>query len=85
MPVEVQERKAIIGDTYVVRIRNDSGKTLPVKVTLTSPTFNVTKSYTAVIAPNSYKEVGHTEGWAGAPGDKVVVESDGFEPMNATL
>jgi hypothetical protein len=85
LPLNVGRRKAVTGNGYVLEIRNASTKILPVKVTLISPTFSKTNTFDLVLDPakitGPVKEIGHLEGWSGAPGDLVEIASDGFDPI----
>jgi septal ring factor EnvC (AmiA/AmiB activator) len=81
MPVLVGRRTANLGSGYVLQIRNTSGKQFPVKVTLSNPTFGKTKEYDLVIEPGMVKEIGHLEGWKGAEGDQIKLESQGYDPI----
>ncbi len=86
LPVAVTYRKAMMGAGYVLQIRNSSGKSLPLKITLTNPTFNKTKTFD-VVADASPKpfEIGHLEGWTLTSGDVIQVSSEGFEPMQGKV
>lgn len=85
MPIEVEQRKALTGAGQVLHLQNLSTKTLPVKVTLISPTFGKTNTFDIVLNPArvtpTSKEIGHAEGWAAAPGDLVQIESAGYIPI----
>jgi hypothetical protein len=89
LPINVTQRKAITGSGQVVHIESISSKTLPVKVTLINPTFGKTNVFDLTIDPAritpSTKEIGHLEGWAGAPGDLIMLESQGFDPIRKRL
>ena len=86
LPVSVTYRKALMGAGYVLQIHNTSGKSLPLKITLTNPTFNKTKTFD-VVADASPKpfEIGHLEGWTLTSGDVIEISSEGFEPTQGKV
>ncbi len=86
MPVSITFRQALAGAGYVLQIHNKSGKNLPLKITVTNPTFNKTKTFNAVAnAGPKPLEIGHLEGWTFASGDVIEVVSEGFDPIEAKI
>lgn len=85
LPVNLGRRKALTGSGFVLELQNASTKTLPVKVTLISPTFSKTNTFDLVLdgakLTGPLKEIGHKEGWPGSPGDLVEIESEGYDPI----
>jgi hypothetical protein len=85
MPVKLSARKALMGSGLVLQVKSFSLTALPAKVTLISPTFGKTNTFDLVIdaaqVTPTTKEIGHAEGWAGAPGDWIIVESQGYDPV----
>ena len=85
MPVRLSKRKALTGSGEVLKIENISTRTMPLKVTLMNPTFGRTNVFDLVLdaaqVSASAKEIGHLQGWAAAPGDIVLVESMGYDPI----
>ena len=85
LPVRVIQRKALTGPGQVLHLENLSPNTIPLKVTLISPTFGKTNTFELVvdgaeITPR-VKEIGHKQGWAGTQGDLIEIQSAGFEPI----
>ncbi len=85
MPIRVGVRRSEMASGLVFQMKNTSGKPLSVKVTMSNPTFDRKKVYDLVLEPNIVKEIGHLEGWKGAAGDTVLIESEGFNPIKKTL
>ncbi len=86
MPIFITFRQALAGAGYVLQIHNKSGKKLPLKITVTNPTFNKTKTFNAVAnAGPKPLEIGHLEGWTFASGDVIEVVSEGFDPIEAKI
>lgn len=86
VPVSTTFRRAIIGPGYVLQFHNKSRRTLPLKITVTSPTFNKTKTFDAVADPGPEPlEIGHMEGWTFASGDLIEIRSEGFTPVNVKI
>ena len=86
MPIKLGSRKALTGSGLVLEVANFSAKTMPIQVTLISPTFGKTNVFDLVldeakITP-AIKEIGRREGWAAAPGDLVQVESKGYDTIS---
>jgi len=81
LPVTVKERPALVGSTLVAEFFNNSDRALPVKITFHSPTFGRTRIYDVILEPGRVKQIGHTDGWAGAKGDSIKVESAGYIPL----
>jgi septal ring factor EnvC (AmiA/AmiB activator) len=81
MPVSIGRRTASLGTGYVLQIRNTSGKPLSVKLSLSNPTFGKSKEYDLTIDPGMVKEIGHLEGWKGAEGDQIKLESAGYDSI----
>lgn len=90
LPVKVSFRKAVTGDGSVLVIQNMAGRSLPVAVKLTSPTFNKTKTYNLVIdvggrgGAGMTAEIGYLEGWPVAAGDQIELSSVGYDIMKVT-
>ena len=86
LPINLTVRKAMMGAGFVLQIHNQSGKSLPLKITLTNPTFNKTKTFDMVAdAAPVPREIGHLEGWTLAPGDIIRVTSEGFESLETKV
>jgi hypothetical protein len=86
MPVSITFRQASAGAGYVLQIHNKSGKRMPLKITMTNPTFNKTKTFDAVADAGALPlEIGHLEGWTFTSGDSVEVVCTGFDPIKSKI
>jgi len=75
-----------LGAGYVLQIHNKSDKRLPLKITVTNPTFNKTKTFDAVANANRVPlEIGHLEGWTFASGDVIEVICVGYDTLNVKI
>ena len=86
MPVSITFRQALAGAGYVLQIHNKSDKSLPLKITVTNPTFNKTKTFNAVANANRVPlEIGHLEGWTFSSGDLIEVICVGYDSINTKI
>ena len=85
LPVAGSLRKSLLGKGLVVQLKNESIKTLPLKITLMNPTFGKTNTFERTLLPSKLIEIGHAEGWTGASGDLVKIESSGYKTKRAHL
>ena len=85
LPVEVGYRPALLGDGYVLHLHSTSGKSLPLNVTVTNPTFKKTRTYQIVLDGGAHKEIGHFEGWTLASGDGIQVAHDGYLTLSVSI
>ena len=84
IPVAVSFRKALMGSGDVAVIKNNSGQTMAVRVTITRT--GVTPwDKSIVIDSGKGAEVGSMQGWVVAPGDVVEVSANGFQPSKTRL
>jgi len=95
MAIHVGFRKAILGSGLVLVLQNKTIKPIALNVTVTDATGQKAKQFrivtnggTAIGAnfqASSPAEIGHQEGWAFTPGDKVEVVCPGFDPIKITV
>ena len=95
MAIHVGFRKAFFGSGFVLVLQNKTTKPMALNVTVTDATGQKTKQFRVVanggiaaganFQASSPAEIGHQEGWAFAPGDKVEVACPGFDPIKITV
>ena len=84
MPVSVSFRKAEVGDGNSVLVQNISDTDLLVNVTFTNPSSTGSKTYHLKLAGGSAKELGSLGAWKLSPGDRVQIDSTGFDSIVRT-
>ena len=88
LPVTITMRKALLGSGRVYQFRNTSSEDLPVTIRLSNPSFTAAKTFDRVLdsnGKNTATEIGHLEGWTGAPGDVIQIRSGGYDLMVKTF
>jgi hypothetical protein len=84
MPLSVSFRKAEIGDGNAVLLQNTSDTTLSVTATFSNPSASASKTYRLVLDGGAVKELGSLGAWKLSSGDRIQVESSGYEPVVKT-
>jgi hypothetical protein len=84
MPVHIVTRDSSLTNGFVYRFKNDSTKTVSIKITFANPA-RTTRVFERTINPLLYQEIGHLEGWPGAAGDTVTIECPGYAPVSKTF
>jgi len=77
VPVKITRRAGVTGIVY--QFSNLSGK--PLRFTVSFANGSVAKKFTFVADTAFPKEIGRLEGWQGASGDTVTVDSAGYDPV----
>jgi hypothetical protein len=80
VPIMVATRDALLAGGKVAILTNRRNATLCVVATFKNATFNQTKTFNLVFAPNEIKEIGGFEGWSVQPGETVELSSDDYLP-----
>ena len=80
IPVDAAFRQAIIGQGYVLHLKNRTDEELPLKIKATSAAFGKTKTFEVIASgANTLKggvvEIGSREGFAFTKGDSVEIDS----------
>jgi hypothetical protein len=84
VPVNVSFRKASVGEGKAVVLQNISGSALTVNVVFTNPTASRSKDYRLVIDAGTSKELGSLGAWLLASGDRIEIESPGYNSLVKT-
>jgi len=84
MPLSVSFRKAELGDGNAVLLQNTSNSTLSVTATFSNPSATASKVFRLVLDSGAVKELGSLGAWKLSPGDRVQVESSGYDPIVKT-
>lgn len=84
-PVNVEMRRSKMKRGLVAILTNNSSKQLPLLVETFNPTTQTMKKFTLQIAPAGKVELGYQEGWQFASGDRIKLQSDGFEALLYTV
>ncbi|MFH1067543.1 MAG: hypothetical protein V1746_06545 [bacterium] len=85
LPITVSFRKAQLGHGQVLRISSELKKELPLKIKVTSPTFNKTEVFEKIVSGISPLEIGHLQGWAFSSGDLIEISSADFDPITTKM
>ncbi len=84
MPLSVSFRKAEVGDGNAVLLQNTSDTALSVTATFSNPSATASKTYRLVLNSGAVKELGSLGAWKLSSGDRVQVESSGYDPIVRT-
>jgi hypothetical protein len=84
MPVNVSFRKAEVGDGKAVVLQNTSNKSLNVTVKFSDPAATRSKEYHLAMDAGGTKELGWLGAWILASGDRIDIESTGFNSIIKT-
>lgn len=85
LPLEVKFRAAFTGDGLVAVISPTSNQRVPIKATVTRPATGAVKAFDLVLPslgqPPGRIEIGHLEGWAFMPGDRLSIHNADFDDL----
>ncbi len=84
MPVSVSFRKAEVGDGNAVLLQNTSETTLSLTATFSNPSASASKVYRLVLNSGAVKELGSLGAWKLSSGDRIQIESAGFDSVVKT-
>jgi multidrug efflux pump subunit AcrA (membrane-fusion protein) len=85
MPLSATFRTALIGSgQQALVIQNTSNDTLSVNVKFTNPGSGANKEYRLALDGGAVKELGSLGAWILATGDKIEIESAGYDPIVMT-
>lgn len=82
-PIEVKYRKALTGNGYVTQFVNTSEKIVHFTVELSNS--DNRRSFSRTLDPKKISEIGYAEGWAGSPGDSIVVTAGEYGSVTKHL
>jgi hypothetical protein len=82
LPLNASFKKAMMLDNNALTVQNTSAATLSVAVKFSNPNSN--KVFQVTLEPGASKEMGWLGPWVLTTGDKVVIESPGYEPIVKT-
>jgi hypothetical protein len=85
LPISVSFRQALLSAGLVGVFRNTSGKELEFTLDLTSPATGQHVRRSAVINPNGVLQIGAQEGWAFAPGQRIMLNNPSYRPIVLTV
>ena len=85
LPVEVGYRPALIGEGLVLKVKNNSNRTLTILATLSNPTLHSEKTFNLTTAPNEVSEIGHLEGWVLVSGDQVKLSNTEYKSWQGSI
>lgn len=85
LPVEVGYRAALVGPGLVLKVKNNSSRTLSILANLNNPTMHNIRNYRLDISPGTTSEVGHLEGWVLASGDRVVLSNVEYQSWEGVI
>jgi hypothetical protein len=78
IPVTVNFRRAVVGSSLVAEVKNQTGQTMSLQVSLTNPTTAKSRIIAFAVPPHGLKQIGHTEGWPFASGDRILLHNASF-------
>lgn len=85
LPVDVGYRSALIGDGLVLKVKNNSNRTLTILATLSNPTLHSEKTFNLTTAPNDVAEIGHLEGWVLVSGDQIKLSNSDYKSWQGSV
>ena len=84
LPVSVSFRRAEVGDGNAVLLQNTSSATLSIAATFSNPSTTASKTYRLVLDSGATKELGSLGAWKLASGDRIAIESTGYDSIVRT-
>lgn len=85
LPVNVKYRHALLGQGYVLVLRNTSGQSLQLMASLTHPSINDTRRFDVYIAPNGSTGIGRLNGWITQSGDRITLTNSNYQPWSGSI
>lgn len=85
LPVNLSFRKALLSAGLVGVFRNTSSQELEFVLDLESPATGRHIRKSIVLNPNGFLEIGAPQGWAFAPGQRIVLNNPAFRPRTYTV
>jgi hypothetical protein len=78
LPVTTTFESAVLSSGWTARIENQSDQTLTVLANLVNPTSGATRSIAITMPPHGATQIGRTQGWAFASGDRILLHNESF-------
>jgi hypothetical protein len=78
IPVTVNFRRALVGPSLVAEVKNHTRQMMSLQVSLANPTTGKSRIITFTVPPHGLKQIGHTEGWPFASGDRILLHNASF-------
>ena len=85
MPVSVSFRKAVLDNSIVARIHNNSDATMKIVVEVSSRTTGESKKAELVIGGKTMSEVGWAEGWRFVSGESIRIHHADYGDVQVTV
>jgi len=86
VPVKVTFRESLlIHGTFVAQFRNQGDTGLVLHIEFDRPDSSDRKTFTLLVPANSFKEVGHNQGWTVKSGDQISITSEGFDAVQCHM
>jgi hypothetical protein len=85
LPLEVSFRKSFWGRGLLVRLKNQSTRSLVLVLAIRNPTLSKFRRFQLKLGPGDKEEFGYSDGWEFASGDELAIYHNDYKGLKITV